>query len=79
MENLLYLVKVKILSSWAGVESIYTDDGEIVVSLREGRKADKDWGGLGIKIGQRQIRLNKKLLNGQWREKLETLLLKIRS
>jgi len=82
VENLLYAVKIKILAAKAGIESISTEDGQIVLRLFEGLTFNKqqleplfkD----GIKVGLTQIRLNLKRLGKEWRETLEGILNKIR-
>jgi transcription-repair coupling factor (superfamily II helicase) len=75
VKNLLYAVKVKILAAKAGIESISTEDGQIVVRLFDGMQFDKqklephfkD----GVKVSTTQIRLNLKRLRGEWQKVLE--------
>ncbi len=78
VENLLYALKIKVLASKAGIESIATEDGQIILQLFEGMRFDheklqpllKD----GIKLGTTQLRLNPKRLGSQWRGVLEGIL-----
>jgi transcription-repair coupling factor (superfamily II helicase) len=76
--NLLYAVKIKVLSARAGVESITSEAGQILLQLLPGLELDrkklepvlKD----GIKAGRRQVRLDSKRLGGEWRKVLEDIL-----
>ncbi len=81
VKNLLYAVKIKALAAKAGIESIATEHGQIVLRLFEGLQFDRhklepfrD----GIKIGTTQLRLNPKRLGSEWREMLEHILKRIR-
>ncbi len=74
VKNLLYAVKIKVLAAKAGIESIATEHGQIVLRLFEGLQFDKhkleplrD----GIKVGTTQLRLNPKRLGNEWQEVLE--------
>ena len=81
VENLLYTVKIKILASKAGIESISTEHGQIIIRLFQGMQLDRqklepmlrD----GIKLGFSQLRLNPKRLGGEWQQVLEESLTKI--
>jgi hypothetical protein len=76
--NLLYAVKIKALAARAGVESITSEAGQILLQLLPGLELDrkklepvlKD----GIKAGRRQVRLDTKRLGGEWRRVLEEVL-----
>ncbi|MES0328843.1 MAG: TRCF domain-containing protein, partial [Dehalococcoidales bacterium] len=76
--NLLYAVKIKVLGARAGVESITSEAGQILLQLLPGLELDrkklepvlKD----GIKAGRRQMRLDSKRLGGEWRKVLEDIL-----
>jgi len=78
VKNLLYAVKIKILAAKAGIESISTEEGQIVARLFDGMKFDqqkltpllKD----GIKVGTTQLRLNPKRLGKEWQGVLEGIL-----
>jgi len=75
VKNLLYAVKVKALAAKAGIESISTEDRQIILRLFEGMQFDrqklepifKD----GIKVSTSQIRLNLKRLGKEWQGVLE--------
>jgi transcription-repair coupling factor (superfamily II helicase) len=78
VKNLFYAVKIKTLAAKAGIESISTDDGQIILRLIQGMRFDRqkvepilrD----GIKLGITQLRLNPKRLGIGWREVLEEVL-----
>ena len=77
VKNLLYAVKLKTLAAKAGIESISTEHGEIIVSLFQGMQFDRkklepvrD----GIKLGLSQLRLNPKRLGKEWQKVLEETL-----
>jgi transcription-repair coupling factor (superfamily II helicase) len=82
VKNLLYAVKVKILAAKAGIESISTEDGQIVLRLFEGMQFDKQKLAPllkdGVKVSTTQLRLNPKRLGKEWRKVLEEVLLKLR-
>jgi len=81
VKDLLYATKVKALAARAGIESISTEHGEIVLRLFEGMEFDKqklepilrD----GIKVGITQLRLNLKRLGKEWQQVLEEVLRKM--
>ncbi len=75
VKNLLYAVKIKTLAAKAGIETISTEQGQIILRLFDGMQFDKlklepllkD----GIKVGTTQLRLNPKRLGGEWQEVLK--------
>jgi len=75
VENLLYALRIKILASKAGIESISTEHGQIIIRLFTGLQFDRqklepilrD----GIKLGFSQLRLNPKRLGKEWQQVLE--------
>jgi len=75
VENLLYAVKIKVLAANAGIESISYEHGEIILRLFEGMRFDRqklqpvlrD----GIKVGNTQLRLNRRRLGKEWRGVME--------
>jgi len=80
VKNLLYAVKIKLLAARAGIESITTEEGQIIIRRFQGMGFDrqkleplKD----GIKVGITQLRLNPKRLGGEWKEVLEEVVNKI--
>jgi len=78
VENLLYAVRIKLLATRAGIDSISTEHGQIVIRRFEGMAFDKqklepilkD----GIKVGITQLTLNPKRLGGEWQKILEEVL-----
>ncbi|MBA7651536.1 Transcription-repair-coupling factor [subsurface metagenome] len=77
IKNLLYAVRIKSLAAKSGIESIATEQGQIIIRRFQGLHFDKqpleplpD----GIKIGLTQLRLNPRRLGGEWQEVLEEVL-----
>ncbi len=88
VENLLYALRIKIQAAKAGIESISTEEGQIILRLFEGMQFDKQKleffvKGLephlkdGIKIGLAQLRLNPKRLGSHWQEVLEEVVKRV--
>ena len=79
--NLLYALKIKLLAGKAGIESITTEDGQIVIRRFKGVHFDqqklepvlRD----GIKVGVTRIMISYKKLGMEWREVLEGVLNKV--
>jgi transcription-repair coupling factor (superfamily II helicase) len=74
VHNLLFAVQLRLLARRAGVQSIQTEDGQIVVRLAEGvrlpreelrRRAPPE-----VWVGQTQVRLDRARLGESWREVL---------
>jgi transcription-repair coupling factor (superfamily II helicase) len=80
VKNLLYAVKIKILAAKASIESITTEDGQIVLRLFEGmRFTPKQWElplPDGVRMGVRQISLSYKRISN-WEKVLGVVLGKI--
>ena len=78
VKNLLYAVRVKAMAARAGIESVASEHGQITLRLFSGMHFDKQklapLARDGIKIGLTQVRLNHKLLGGEWRKVLEEVL-----
>ncbi|HEX74076.1 MAG TPA: transcription-repair coupling factor [Dehalococcoidia bacterium] len=78
LKNLLYAVKIKILAAKAGIESISTEEGQIVLRLFAGLQFNKQqlepFSKDGIKVGLTQLRLNPKRLGREWQKVLEEVL-----
>ncbi len=78
VKNLLYAVKIKLLATKAGIESVSTEDSQIVLRLFEGLQFDRqklepvlrD----DIKLGVKQLRIDYKCLGREWQEVLEEVL-----
>jgi len=81
VKNLLYAVKLKTLAAKAGIESISTEHGQIILRLFEGLQFDKQklrpFLKDGIKVGTSQLRLNPRRLGEEWREALGEVVEKI--
>jgi transcription-repair coupling factor (superfamily II helicase) len=82
VKNLIYTVKVKVLATNAGIESISTERGTIILRLFECVKFDKKKLEIisreGLMIGNNQIRLNLRCLEKKWQQVLEEVLERIK-
>jgi transcription-repair coupling factor (superfamily II helicase) len=81
LENLLYVVEIRLLAADGGIESIVTEDKSIALYFAEAKVLD---GGLsleacgdGVKVGNRQVRLDIKRLGSRWQEILKEVLRKL--
>jgi transcription-repair coupling factor (superfamily II helicase) len=80
VENLLYIVKIKVLATRAKVSSISTQGRQIVIKPQEAVIASEAKQSLSrrydaaIKIGATQIKLDTRLLGDRWRAVLEEIL-----
>jgi len=78
VENLLYVVKIKLLAHKAGLESISVEQRELVLRLYEGMSFKKKKLGNfirdGIKIGNTRLTLNPRRFGKQWQNVLEDVL-----
>ena len=77
-ENLLFMLKVKLLATKAGVISVSERSGEVVLAGDE-----RTWTGIlgvqrpygdGVRVGNTRVRLDIKRLGKGWRNVLETML-----
>lgn len=81
VENLLYAVRIKLLAARAGIESITTEHGQIVLRRFQGMPFNRQ--NLepilrdGVKLGITQLTLNPKRLGGEWQKVLEEVLREI--
>jgi transcription-repair coupling factor (superfamily II helicase) len=77
VKNLLYALRIKLLAAKAGVESVSTEDGEIIIRLFEGMQLDREklepLLGEGVTAGKRQVSIRYKRVEG-WRGILEGIL-----
>ncbi len=75
VENLLYAVRIKLLAARAGIESVSTEDSQIVLRLFGGMHFDRQKLEPvlreGVKLGLTQLRLEYKRLGGDWQKVLE--------
>jgi transcription-repair coupling factor (superfamily II helicase) len=78
VKNLLYVIKIKILATRASIESISTEEGQIVLRLFKGMQFDKQKfepvSRDGIKAGITQLRLDLKCLGKGWQRVLDEIL-----
>jgi transcription-repair coupling factor (superfamily II helicase) len=75
VENLFYAVRIKALAARAGIESVTTEEGMIVIRRFQGLPFDREMlSGLlrdGIEVGRTQIRLDYKKFFRKWKQVLE--------
>jgi len=80
VKNLLYAVRIKMLAAKAGIESVTTEDGLIVLRLLEGMRFTPQQREIalpdGVRMGVRQLSLSYKGDKG-WKSKLEGVLNKV--
>lgn len=81
VESLLYIVEIRQLASEAGVESIFIEDKQLVLQFSDAGKFSAvsllpDFAS-GVKVGTKQIRLDMKCFNDNWRSVLKSLLRKL--
>ncbi len=83
VENLLYIVKIKVLAARAGVSSVSTQGRQIVIKpqtvdsplkIRGARGVMSKYVDGAVKIGATQIKLDTRLLGDKWTEVLEEIL-----
>ncbi|GAG43294.1 unnamed protein product, partial [marine sediment metagenome] len=81
VKNLLYAVKLKVLASKAGIETISTEHGQIILRLFEGMQFDKQqlqpFLRDGIQLGLNQLRLNPKRLGKEWQGMLQEVVRRV--
>jgi len=77
-QNLLYAVRLKLLAARAGVESVATEHGQIVIRRFEGLPFDRQKLAPvlrdGVRVGTMQISLNLRRLGEKWKEVLREIL-----
>jgi transcription-repair coupling factor (superfamily II helicase) len=75
--NLLYIVNLKCLAARAGAESVFYNEGLITISFHDDVVIENAFSNVtrirGIKIGNRQIRINTELIGDDWKERLNRL------
>ena len=81
VRNLLYALKIKMLAGKAGIESVTTEDGLIVLRLLEGMRFTPQQREIalpdGVRMGVRQLSLSYRGDKG-WKAKLEGVLKQLR-
>ena len=80
VENLLYIVRLKVLGTQAGLQSISRENRQVVVKFREEVKiAAKGLERLpGLKVGVTQLRLDMRQIGSRWREVLEEVVKRVK-
>jgi transcription-repair coupling factor (superfamily II helicase) len=77
-KNLLYVVRLRVLALQAEVQSMATEDGEIVVRLKEGRllpaDALRDRLPEGVGLGRTTLRLERARLGPAWPQALQRVM-----
>ena len=76
MDNLLYIMRIKVLAVRAKVNSVSTQGRQIVIKPQtDGRRLIvTNPVGAAVKIGATQIKLDTRLLGDRWTEVLEEIL-----
>ena len=78
VENLLYILKIRVLAKDTGIESISNMDGEIIIQLFAGMQLNKQKLSHlyreGIKIGNSQLRMSLRQPGKGWKTMLEEIL-----
>jgi len=76
--NLLYVVRLRVLALQAGVQSMATEDGEIVVRLKEGHllpaDALRDRLPESVRLGRTTLRLERARLGPAWPQALQRVM-----
>jgi transcription-repair coupling factor (superfamily II helicase) len=80
VENLLYIVRIKVLAAQAGISSVFIQGKQIVLKPQEGtieslakQCLSKDYGA-AVKVGTAQIKVDTQLLGDRWKVILEDIL-----
>ncbi|MDD5338219.1 MAG: transcription-repair coupling factor [Dehalococcoidales bacterium] len=75
VHNLLYIVRIKVLAAKAGIESLTTEEGNIVIRRFQGKpfNAQRFMASLadGVTVGHTQIKIDYKKIGNGWRMVLE--------
>jgi transcription-repair coupling factor (superfamily II helicase) len=78
VQNLLYLVRIKLLGTEAGVEKIFTEGKQILLRMGSEAKVDRALlqrsFGSNLKVGTTQVRLDRRQLGQHWARVLEAVL-----
>jgi len=75
VQSLLYMVKIKVLATEAEIDSIYTEEGRIIIRPRRpGKLSLPTRYDRVVKVGPTQIRLDTKPLGDSWIRVLEEIL-----
>jgi len=83
VDNLLYAVRIKGLAAQAGIESVSTEDGQIIIRRFHGLPFDKEKLEPvlkdGITVGRTRIVISYKKLGKEWRKVLEGVVEEIKA
>jgi transcription-repair coupling factor (superfamily II helicase) len=75
--NLLYMVTLRCLAVRTGAESVFSNEGLITISFHDDASTERGFSNItrarGIKIGNRQIRINIEMMGDDWKEGLKRL------
>jgi transcription-repair coupling factor (superfamily II helicase) len=78
VENLLYILKIRVVAKDRGIESISNLDGEIIIQLFAGMQLDKEklarFYRDGVKLGNSQLRMSLRQPGKGWRVMLEEII-----
>ena len=78
VENLLYILKIRVVAKDRGIESISNLDGEIIIQLFAGMQLDKKklarFYRDGVKLGNSQLRMSLRQPGKGWRTMLEEII-----
>jgi transcription-repair coupling factor (superfamily II helicase) len=78
VENLLYILKIRVIAKDRGIESISNLDGEIIIQLFAGMQLDKKklarFYRDGVKLGNSQLRMSLRQPGKGWRTMLEEII-----
>ena len=78
VENLLYILKIRVIAKDKGIESISNLDGEIIIQLFAGMQLDKKklarFYRDGVKLGNSQLRMSLRQPGKGWRTILEEII-----
>jgi transcription-repair coupling factor (superfamily II helicase) len=81
VENLLYLLNIKLVAGRLGVECINKEEDQIVIRFGEGHNLSQvklpvveKW----LKVGTSQIRLDLRFLTHRWQKAIEDVLIRVR-
>jgi transcription-repair coupling factor (superfamily II helicase) len=78
VENLLYMVRMKLMAAEAGVQDVSSEGGKVVIKLGAGTDIDRsslqrDFGDV-LRVGTTQLRLDVRRAGKRWRDVLEQVL-----
>jgi len=81
VKDLLYMVRIKLLGSLAGIESIFTEGGQIVITLSASVEIDRQLlqraFSSRLKMGTNRLRMDMNRADEEWKDELEQGLKKV--